>query len=47
MTGIITFRHVAGHPVIIIRAWGWRVFGRCLVAAARRSHETFLAIISK
>jgi hypothetical protein len=47
MNGIITFRHVIAHPVIIVRGWGWRVFGRCLIAATKRTHETFLSIISR
>jgi hypothetical protein len=46
MTGAITARHVLRHPVLVVRCFGWRVFGRCLLASAFHSPETFLSIVA-
>lgn len=45
MRGIITGRDVLGHPVLVVRGFGWRVFLRCIVAACRRDDRTFLSLI--
>ena len=44
MTGIITFRHVAAHPLLVARAFGPRVLARCLLAVLLRRRATFLAL---
>jgi hypothetical protein len=46
MQGVITARHVLRHPAVVIRGFGWRVFGRCLVATLSLSRETFLSIVA-
>ncbi len=45
MTGVITLRHVLGHPVLVIRGFGCRVLLRCIVAACLREKRTFLSIL--
>ena len=47
MVGIITWRHVLCHPVLIIRGFGWSVLGHCFLAVVLRQQRTFLAIISE
>jgi hypothetical protein len=44
VTGFIRARDVVRHPVLVVRGFGWRCFFRCLSAAARRSHATFLDV---
>jgi hypothetical protein len=46
MKGVITARHVLRHPFLVVRCFGWRVFGRCLVASVSHSRETFLSIVA-
>ena len=46
MRGYITTRHVLLHPSLIVRAFGIRVFGRCLLRmVASRGRATFLECI--
>jgi hypothetical protein len=42
MTGFIRKAEVISHPLTVIRAFGFRVFVRCLLA---KRGETFLGIL--
>jgi len=44
MGGYIRKTEVLRHPLIIVRAFGWRVFFRCLLA---RRGATFLGILTQ
>lgn len=44
MVGVITFRHVVVNAHIVVQGYGWRVFGRCVVAALKGERRTFLSI---
>lgn len=44
MVGVVRGRDVARHPMIVVRAFGWRVFARCVWAALTRREATFLAV---
>jgi len=43
MGGLICKREILAHPAQIVRAFGWRVLVRCLLASRR---TTFLSILS-
>ncbi|HEX8793287.1 MAG TPA: hypothetical protein VF765_20230 [Polyangiaceae bacterium] len=46
MKGFITTKDVLLHPVLIIRAFGVRVYGRCLARlSSHRGRSTFLECI--
>ena len=45
MSGVITFRHVVSHPVLICREYGLRTFWLCVVAATLGQKKTFLSIV--
>ncbi len=46
MRGVITTKEVLKHPVMIVRAFGVRVYARCLVrVVAGHGHATFLECI--
>lgn len=45
MVGVITGRHVALHPVLIVHEFGWRVLLRCVKAVVTRKQATFLSML--
>jgi hypothetical protein len=45
MSGIITFKDVVVHPVLVVSEYGWVVYLRCAWAAITRSKVTFLSIV--
>lgn len=44
--GTITMKHVLRHPVVIINAFGWMTFLRCVRAFFADRPTTFLAVVA-
>ncbi len=43
--GVITTKDVFRHGPLIVRGWGFRTYGRCLLALLCRRETTFLQLI--
>jgi hypothetical protein len=45
--GMITSHEILRHPFLIIRLFGGRVFGRCLLGIFQAEQTTFLSLLSE
>jgi len=45
ITGIVTFRQILRHPIVIIRAMGWRRFFKFVRRGCSRKNYRFLDLV--